>query len=415
MSGPVLIFAPETFNIAETTRMIEIAKAAKQHFTVHFMGYGGAFVHLVEDEGFEFHLLEPQYSPDKIEHLWKIDRMETFGQPFTVDEVRQRVSSELALFQELQPAAIVMGFTLTVAVSARVAEIPLVAVTPFAFTRAFFEAGLATFPDQFRRGPLKWLPRTWLDKVVIRWALRSRAWTRNFNRVLEEHGRSPFSTLMELWEGDHMLIAEAPEVTGVELPDGWTYVGPIFAKLAGEVPQDVLDVQGRRPLIYSAMGSSGNQVLVGQVIEAFQGMECQVVAPVQAHIEGADVTVPENVLVTDWLPAPQVNAMADLAVIHGGQGTVQTACAAGTPFVGIGLQPEQEWNIDFFVRRGCAIRLSRREVTPDALRRAVEALLNDPCAKEVAERMQDTYRQWNGPQRTADYLVDHFFGAEGSA
>ena len=202
MSGPVLLFAPETFNIAETTRMIEIAKAAKPHFTIHFRGYGGPFVHLVREAGFEIHLLEPQYAPDKIEQLWKIDRMETFGQPFTVSEVRQRVSSELALFDELHPAAIVMGFTLTVGVSARVAEIPLVAVTPFAFTRPFFEAGLATFPDQFRRGPIKWLPRTWLDKVVTRWALHSRTWTRNFNRVLGEHGRPPFSTLMDLWEGD---------------------------------------------------------------------------------------------------------------------------------------------------------------------------------------------------------------------
>jgi hypothetical protein len=47
----------------------------------------------------------------------------------------------------------------------------------------------------------------------------------------------------------------------------------------------------------------------------------------------------KNVLVYDWLPAPKVNPLADIAVIHGGQGTVQTACAAGTPSIGIGLQP----------------------------------------------------------------------------
>ena len=37
MTKPILLFAPETFNIAETTRMIEVAKAAQSHFAPHFM------------------------------------------------------------------------------------------------------------------------------------------------------------------------------------------------------------------------------------------------------------------------------------------------------------------------------------------------------------------------------------------
>lgn len=57
-----------------------------------------------------------------------------------------------------------------------------------------------------------------------------------------------------------------------------------------------------------------------------------------------------NVLVTDWLPALQVNKLADLSVIHGGIGTAMTAAFAGKPVVGVGIQPEQDANIACLVR-----------------------------------------------------------------
>jgi len=44
--------------------------------------------------------------------------------------------------------------------------------------------------------------------------------------------------------------------------------------------------------------------------------------------------------------------MADLSVIHGGIGTVMTACLSGTPVVGVGMQPEQEVNLECLVRKG---------------------------------------------------------------
>jgi UDP:flavonoid glycosyltransferase YjiC (YdhE family) len=156
------------------------------------------------------------------------------------------------------------------------------------------------------------------------------------------------------------------------------------------------------------MGSSGNQVVVQRVIEAFDNTHYQVISPVKAHIAGTRTIIPANVLVTDWLPAPKVNPLADIAVIHGGHGTVQTACASGTPFVGIGMQPEQEWNIDFLVRRGCAIRLSRHEVTRQDIIQAVEQLLNNQHAQAVAKEVQSEYQQWNGAERTAQFLASHF-------
>ncbi len=44
-----LIFAVAGYNLAETGRMIEIARAAKEQFNVMFMSYGGKFEDLIEE------------------------------------------------------------------------------------------------------------------------------------------------------------------------------------------------------------------------------------------------------------------------------------------------------------------------------------------------------------------------------
>ena len=47
-----LVFAVAGYNLAETGRMIEIARAARKHFDVVFASYGGQFEKLIEDEDF---------------------------------------------------------------------------------------------------------------------------------------------------------------------------------------------------------------------------------------------------------------------------------------------------------------------------------------------------------------------------
>ena len=95
-----LIFAPETLNIAETTRMLEIAKETRGEFHCIFFGYSDVFSHLIEEAGFEFRRMSPWLTKEKIEHIWKVDRMESFADPFTESELRERVANEIALFEE---------------------------------------------------------------------------------------------------------------------------------------------------------------------------------------------------------------------------------------------------------------------------------------------------------------------------
>ncbi len=55
-----LIFAVAGYNLAETGRMIEIAREAKKHFRVIFASYGGRFEPLIEEQGFALKRMEPR-------------------------------------------------------------------------------------------------------------------------------------------------------------------------------------------------------------------------------------------------------------------------------------------------------------------------------------------------------------------
>ena len=83
-----------------------------------FFGYSDIHSALIEQAGFEFRRMAPWLTKEKIEHLWKVDRMESFADPFSEAELRAHVESEVALLQELKPAAVVIGFTLSVTISA---------------------------------------------------------------------------------------------------------------------------------------------------------------------------------------------------------------------------------------------------------------------------------------------------------
>lgn len=389
-----LIFAPETINLAETTRMLEIAKELRADYCCLFVGYSDEYSWMITEAGFEFTLLNPVLTQEKIEHLWKVDRMESFADPFTEHELRKRVLGEIQILRDSKAEAVVMGFTLSFAISARVMKVPLICVMPFPLTEPFLRHNLASVPDEFYRGMIRIFPEKLFRNLINKWLLNTRLWMKPFRTISKEYDIKPLIKLVDLYQGDYNLITDIPELTGVDdLPENWFYVGFIYAKLKMEIPLILNLIPRDKPLIYCAMGSSVNKDILKVVLESFEGIECYVITPMKKYIESMkNLKIPSNVYVTDLLPAHLVNPLADIAVIHGGQGTVQTAIASATPFIGIGLQPEQEANIDLAVRQGIARRIRKYEMKPSRFRKELKILLAEKRAfvraKELSERVQ---------------------------
>ncbi len=73
------------------------------------------------------------------------------------------------------------------------------------------------------------------------------------------------------------------------------------------------------------------------------------------------------------------------------------------------MHPEQQANLDACVRKGFAIRLSKKRVTSSAVFEAIDRLLRDSKAKEEVIKFQHELMKWDGPGNAAKFL-DQTFG-----
>lgn len=75
MSKKILLFAPAAYNLAETSRIVEIAKGIMNHskarevFEIQFISEGGRFEKLITDNGFPVKTIEPSITEEKISHI----------------------------------------------------------------------------------------------------------------------------------------------------------------------------------------------------------------------------------------------------------------------------------------------------------------------------------------------------------
>jgi UDP:flavonoid glycosyltransferase YjiC (YdhE family) len=407
-----LIFAVAGYNLAETGRHIEIARACKDVFNIVFLSYGGEFEGLIEDEGFTLKKMEPRLTDKQLRHVRKAlsgETLNTVGY-FTAKEMQPRVENEIVFFKEIKPSCVLTGWCQSVQVSTRVARVPLVNVLHSTSITEYYQAGLQTIPDR-RDFPL--LRRFFSEEQLNRWisnlVLKLKLPARPFNILAKKYGLKEFNNFIDVLEGDYTLLADIPEWVGLsEIRPNLCYIGPLPFRLNREIPDEIREIPKEKPIIYFAMGSSGKPGLIADIIAGFRNKPYYVIAPVKSHIIDMDLEIPSNVIVTGFLPAHIVNPMADISVIHGGQNTVMNACLSGTPIVGVGMHPEQQANLDACVRKGFAIRLNKKRVTASAVLEAIDKLRNDAKAKEAVDRFQRELMKWDGPANAAQFLCKRF-------
>lgn len=406
-----VLFAPETFNFAEVTRAIEVARRMPPDVECVFAGFSRRNSEYIKAAGFEFRLLTPYLSDEEGQLALAFDQGRSLHHPFTAHMLAQRVASERVLLRCLRPDAVVIGVTPSQFISARGECVPLVFIRPFAYSLAHLEA--------IRKvGATGFLPRTTPEECLVddaaarllRVVGTRMPLSRAVHQVARANGVSLPRGLFAGLTADLNLIASAPHLLPrwLEMPEGHRVVGPVYAHLRGKVPAIVADLAaGPQPLVYFAMGSSGNRDLVLDVLRGLGRADCQVLAPVRSHIRDEDLdTLPLNVHVTDWIPAHQLGDAVELAITHGGEGTVQTSCVQGWPFIGIPLQLEQRFNVQRCVAFGSARLVSQSQARRADWAGLVHETLADDVMRSRARRMAKLMEGLDGPGLAAAAICE---------
>jgi hypothetical protein len=180
----------------------------------------------------------------------------------------------------------------------------------------------------------------------------------------------------------------------------------------GDIPEAIrAHFDTPRPKLYCAMGVSGSLRVLGEVVEIADNLEIQsCYRHYHCSVRAGWERDSGRVLLTPHVPAHLVNPLADIAITHGGAGTVQTAIHSGTPLVGIPMHLEQTGNLSLVTRQGAGLMLSKWDLNRRSLGRALERLLTDASLRENMLRLKAIQDRVDGPATAAREIVN-FLGA----
>jgi UDP:flavonoid glycosyltransferase YjiC (YdhE family) len=419
----MIALLPHCGFLSETTRMLHIAQALRaQGEAVCLATHGGPYARVLADAGERFTLLQPHFDAARCEtflrDLVQIGRPGVRLQP--ADEVRRSVAAEAAFLRNVGARAVVSGFTLTTYLSARVAGIGLVTSHGGSLVPPLMERGLAPVPTTMPIPGTEWLPTALKRFVANNGTLHMRGPTRFLNEVAAELGVEPVPTLAAMMLGDLTLVTDCAEVLGITDAElaAWqprrpqafragtrlVATGPLFARLDLPVPPAVeAFLDQSRPTVLVVLSSATPQLL-RQVVRRVRAAGPRVIVGATIHDYGPNND--PDVVVAGLLPNHRVMPRVQLAVTMGGQGTVQTAMASGTPLLGIPLHPEQELNVDLAARHGAGRALALRHTDTPRLTATVRDMLADPRYAAGAARVQAWYQGVDGAANAARAIRD---------
>ena len=424
-----IVCFPHFYYLSEVSRLVEIGKSLRSMGQdVLFFSHGGTYEWVAKAEGFEVIAVPPTMSPERAKYYMAFNRAEV-GNPFrdsffSYEELKEYVPREAEMLREARADAVLIGWNLPSYLSVQLVDIPIVVQQPGPFTAPFFDRKMGVFVPTL----IGWLHHLPLDWFVNWGAPRMRFWIRPFNQLASALGLRSYKSTLDMMAGDLTLVMDAPEILGItpeELEQyeprhpkyfhrkpKYRFGGPCFARLPGEIPEAVgRHFDTSRKILYCGMGVSGSPEVLQSVIDIVADLDLQVLVVTTTILGEGALSSSDRVMVVPHVPAHLVNPLADLAITHGGAGTVQTAIHAGTPLVGVPMHGEQAGNISLVQRQRAGIMLARKALNPRRLANALERILADNSYRENMQRLKRLQDPIDGAANAAREMVRFLEGA----
>jgi MGT family glycosyltransferase len=191
--------------------------------------------------------------------------------------------------------------------------------------------------------------------------------------------------------------------------DRYLFVGPSILP-RHEAPDFPFDrLSSERSLLYISLGSifTNQPEFYKQCFAAFADQDWQVVLSIGKRTDLATLgPVPENFLLSPYVPQLEILPRTQLFVTHAGTNSVMESMYFGVPMVLIPQQPEQQLHAQRVVDMGLGIMLEKETVNATTLREAVERVAHDPLYRQRMQPIQQPLRAASGYQHAADAIME---------
>jgi len=365
---PLIGFFPLFYNLAETGRAVLVAKRyMEKGGKAIFFSHGGKYEKLAKNIGCKIIRVKPIYTEEFIEDLWKYSRFEKRGAPFSYNILKEHVEAEINAYRRTDVELVVTTNNFPCTISARVAGIPLISIAPKVIGR------FTKYPDDAEMIFTRFLPGSLKLSILNFYYPKSKTWVRPFNKLAKQYNLPIFDSSMNINKGDFTFYTDFLELLQLKETDikpNESFIGPIFLdelfekESTNKTIEKQIENHIKKPggSILLTLGSSGTKELFLQILSTLNKTSYNVIAVYSSILSKDEIpSYNDNILLMNSVPSiKKINEMVDLAIIHGGQGTVYTAAYAGKPVIGLPMQFEQHQNLEMLVKNKIAIIESRR-------------------------------------------------------
>ncbi len=380
-------FFPPFTNLSEAGRAVMIAKRYRElGGNVIFFSHGGEYEFLARENDFKIINVKPILSKEIIKEYFKILSFETFNSKilFNEDWIFENVKEEIAAFKKAGVKLLVSTNNLTCAISARAVKIPYININPGA---GYFALRI---PDTLENPFTILIPQI-LKIYVLNWFMvRTKLYLKSINNVAQKFGITPFKSVLELYDGDITLVTNYLEFINIfrnqqDFPKE-AYIGVIlldelFEKKGSDATNLEIDSHLKKPgkSILISLGSSGTKELFIKILKTLNKTNHNVIAVYTFVLEKNDLPkLRDNILLKKFVPSiSKLIENVDLAIIHGGQGTVFSTVYAKKPIIGYPMHMEQHINLEKIVGHGCGLMLSKKYFSEKKLLKAINKIFNN--------------------------------------
>lgn len=423
-----IVFSVILSDAGEATRALEIAEGVRSfcpqdyELDIIFLSTGSRFEQKVIDNGFKIHKCLPSLPGIGVQQDLKSTNNNLIG---SVSLVRELLKGEINAIMELRPDVVIHGFYPIASLARRMIDkpIPGICFLPIPLQEDIYTNTLMKdIPDMFK--PLTYLPlelRKKIMKSIPRFLKLKKIPAFRQSNIVEaikelDWNGEPISNIFDMLKSDLTIVNDFEEFhKDIILPENFKIVGPLYAPSSknAEINKNILSIfnsSNKRFKIFCTLGSSGKKQYLLEAIKALTqgvGKEWSSVVLVPPSVCSINEAIScagnsHNIYITDsFVPATLVNSLADVVISHGGQGTIQTAIASGTPIVGFAMQPEQQINLDNIVMRGAGIRIPIHKWNTNNIQFAVKSIIKKPSYKESIKILKNILDNTDGKKNSA--------------
>lgn len=419
---PLIGFLPCFYSMGEAIPLIKIAKTYQDMGgRVIFFSHKGEYEHFAEEIDCDIielsNILENLSKKGKKMFEQGKDLVKNLKNIYIPETIEKAVSEEINAFTKKNIKLVVSSFNLTTSISARAANIPLITVVSGVTIPPFYESGYVTFPDNFENPFTIFLPKTLKNRFMQWFLLNNKMLINSFNKIAKKYNVCKYNNFNEIILGDHTFVCDDFTFLGINSSKDFpreNFIGPIigsktFDKKKKDIDSD-LTVHLKKPgkSIVVIMGSTGNRSLFLKILKTLNQTNYNVIAVYTNLLDENEIPkTSENILFKKFVPLDEILKKVDLAIVHGGRGTIYQVAYSGKPAICFPMFMEHQGNVDNLIRQGSAVRLSKKFFKKELLLESINNIFsNYESYQQHAQQLADSLQKESGEIKAAKRLFE---------